>query len=60
MKSILKAVAAIMAVVAVFCLVVAYWDKICETFARVVEKSRDVKAHCPLCSSEYEDYADWE
>ena len=59
-RSFLKFAAVVLTAIAVFCCIVAYWDKICETFARAVEKIREKASQCPVCHSEYDDYADWE
>lgn len=56
-RFVLKIVAASLALAAVVCCVIGYWDKIVElveTVSDLVNRKR-VKL-----SSEYEDYADWE
>ncbi len=54
-RFILKIVAASLAVAAVACCVVAYWDKIVDAVTAVKTKC------CPKCRSvEYADYADWD
>lgn len=59
-RSVFKALAVLLALATALCLIVSYWDKICELFACAAAKLKEKKAQCPLCSSEYEDYADWE
>ncbi len=59
-RCILKLTAVCLALAAITCCVVAYWDKIWAFFTRAGETLRKKKADCPICSSEYEDYADWE
>ncbi len=54
-RFILKVVTACLAVAAVACCVVAYWDKIVDAVEAIKSKC------CPKCrSAEYADYADWE
>lgn len=52
---ILKVVAAVLVVGAAVCCVVAFWDKIEAAVCRLRAKL----CKCGLCSSECEDYADW-
>ena len=59
-RFILKAAAVAMAVSAVVCLVMAYWDKIVDTFYAIADKVEEKKANCCFCSSEYDDYEDAE
>ena len=59
-RLILKAAAVAMAVSAVVCLVMAYWDKIVDTFYAIADKVEEKKANCCFCSSEYDDYEDAE
>ena len=59
-RFVLKIVAFSLAAVAFVCCIIAYWDKLCDLVGRAAQTLREKKAHCPLCSSEYDDYADWE
>ncbi len=56
-RFILKIIAASLALVAVVCCVIAYWDKIAGFFRRLGQRM-DVKCCCG--PSEYDDYADLE
>ena len=53
---ILKIVAAVLALAAAVCCVIAFWDKIETAFYYLKEKVS--KINC--CDSEYDDYADWD
>ncbi len=59
-QGIIKLLAVCLAIAAIACCIIAYWDKICSFFTRACEALQKKKAGCPICSSEYEDYADWE
>ena len=60
-RFVLKIVAASLAVAALACAIVAYWDKIMELFCCAKSKGT-AKAKSCGCNypSEYDDYADWE
>ncbi|MCI8595116.1 MAG: hypothetical protein HFF09_07700 [Oscillospiraceae bacterium] len=59
-RGILKMLAVLLALVAAAYCIITYWDRICAFFTRIGEALREKKASCPLCTSEYEDYADWD
>ena len=59
-RFVLKIIALTLATAALVCCVIAYWDKLIETYRSGAQKVREKIAKCPLCSSEYDDYADWE
>lgn len=56
-RFVLKVVAAALALAAVACCVIAFWDKIAAAFGCVKEKL--CKPGC-CCGSEYDDYVDWD
>ena len=56
-RFVLKIVAVCMAVAAVVCAVVAYWDKIMDLFYTAADKMEEKKADCRF-ASEYDDYED--
>ena len=56
-RFVLKIVALALAAAAAICCVIAFWDKIAAYFDSVRERL-DGKKCC--CSSEYDDYADWD
>lgn len=55
---ILKLVTLCLAVSAVVCCVVAYWDKITQLVGCARNKLAEKRACC--CHAEYDDYADWD
>ena len=59
-RFVLKVVAFSLATAALVCCIIAYWDKLAEAFQTGAQKVREKMAKCPLCSSEYDDFADWE
>lgn len=59
-RCILKAAAVIMAVSAVVCVAVAYWDRIVDAFYAIADKVEEKRADCCFGPSEYDDYADGE
>ena len=56
-RFVLKIVAAAMAVTAVVCAVVAFWDKIEDFFYTIADRVEEKKADCRF-ASEYDDYDD--
>lgn len=58
-RFVLKIVAAAMALIAVVCAMVAFWDRIVDLFYTVADKMEEKKAECRF-ASEYDDYEDCE
>ncbi len=58
-RFVLKIVAASLALAAIICAVIAYWDKIAALFCCVKGKLTSKVKTCSY-ASEYDDYADWE
>lgn len=58
-RFVLKVVAAALALAAMVCCVIAFWDKIMENLGCAREKLATARGRC-RCGSEYEDYADWD
>jgi hypothetical protein len=56
-RFVLKIVALALAAAAAICCVIAFWDKIAACFDSIREKLEEKKC---CCSSEYDDYADWD
>ena len=54
-RFILKIAAAVMAVAAVACAVLAFWDKIMDLVESISDKMAEKKANCCL-ASEFDDY----
>ena len=59
-RFVLKIVGWSLALAAAICCIVAYWDKIVDTFYAIADKVEEKKANCCFCSSEYDDYEDAE
>ena len=60
-RCILKFVAIGMVVGAAACAVIAYWDKIVDTFYVLVDKLEEKRGvGCSCCETDYDDYVDYE
>ena len=58
-RFVLKIVALALAVAAMACCIVAFWDKIADGLSCAKERLAEKRACC-CHSSEYDDYADWD
>ena len=56
-RFVLKIVAAALALAAAVCCVIAFWDKIEETFFCLKNKVKKIECGC---GDEYDDYVDWD
>ena len=57
---ILKIVASVMAVAAVVCAIVVFWDQIMDLVDAIVDRAEERRADCCFESAELDDFADYD